>query len=160
MGWSTEVHDSRVTTAIQQAKREARLRRAHKLPEPQGNAGGWPLAAVAGILLSAAALQRDRDWQRATSKFQQLLRQLPIQGTWSQKQRQQVCCLAYMNMLLDSMAMSVTSTRLCCTRSDWVMRHRRHGLESWFNTCQAMLHQCDNQPSFKFEISSSLADRC
>ncbi|KAL0048423.1 hypothetical protein WJX82_002788 [Trebouxia sp. C0006] len=83
MGWSTEVHDSRLTTAILQAKREARLRRAHKLPEPQGNSGPWPLAAVAGIVLSAVALQRDGRWQHAKSKLSQFCRQLqqrPQQG--------------------------------------------------------------------------------
>ena len=76
MGWSTEVHDSRVTTAFLQTKREARLRRAHKLPEPQGNSGPWPLAAVAGIVLSAVALQRDGRWQHAKSKLSQFCRQL------------------------------------------------------------------------------------
>jgi hypothetical protein len=76
MGWSSEVHDSRVTTAILQAKREARLRRAHKLPEPQGNSGPWPFAAVAGIVLSAVALQRDGRWQHAKSKLSQFCRQL------------------------------------------------------------------------------------
>ena len=86
MGWSTEVHDSRVTSAVLQAKHEARLRRAHKLPEPQGNTGPWPLAAVAGLLLSAVALQQDGNWRHATSKLTQILRQLP----WSQKP-QQVC---------------------------------------------------------------------
>ena len=84
MGWSTEVHDSRVTTAILQAKREARLRRAHKLPEPQGNSGPWPLAAVAGIVLSAVALQQDGRWQHAKSKLSQFCRQL-------QQRPQQVC---------------------------------------------------------------------
>lgn len=73
MGWSMEVHDSRVTTAIVQAKREARLRRAHKIPEPQGNSGAWPLAAVAGIVLSAVALQRDGNWRHATAKAKQIL---------------------------------------------------------------------------------------
>ena len=79
MGWSTEVHVSRVTTAFLQAKREARLRRAHKLPEPQGNSGPWPLAAVAGIVLSAVALQRDGRWQQAKSKLSHFCRQLQQQ---------------------------------------------------------------------------------
>ena len=81
MGWSGEVHDSRVTTAFLAAKREARLKRAHKLPEAQGNSGGWPLAAVAGLLLSAAALQQDGNWRRATSKLQHFWRQLPLLGS-------------------------------------------------------------------------------
>ena len=87
MGWSTEVHDSRLTTAILQAKREARLRRAHKLPEPQGNSGPWPLAAVAGIVLSAVALQRDGCWQQAKSKLSHFCRQLQQrpQQVWQQE---------------------------------------------------------------------------
>ena len=78
MGWSEEVHDSRVTTAFLQAKREARLKRAHKVSEPGGNSVVWPLAAVAGVLLSAATLQQDGNWRRATSKLQHLLGQLPF----------------------------------------------------------------------------------
>ena len=81
MGWSGEVHDSRVTTAFLAAKREARLKRTHKLPEAQGNSGGWPLAAVAGLLLSAAALRQDGNWRRATSKLQHFWRQLPLPGS-------------------------------------------------------------------------------
>ncbi|KAL3139300.1 hypothetical protein ABBQ38_003639 [Trebouxia sp. C0009 RCD-2024] len=80
MGWSEEVHDSRVTTAVLQAKREARLRRAHKIPEVQGNSGGWPLAAVAGLVLSAAALQQGSNWRRATHKLQHFWRQVSVQG--------------------------------------------------------------------------------
>ena len=85
MGWSTDVHDSRVSTAVLQAKREARLRRAHKIPEPQGNSGPWPLAAVAGIVLSAVAFQRDGNWQHATAKARQIF------GGLRQKSPQ-VCC--------------------------------------------------------------------
>lgn len=85
MGWSEEVHDSRVTTAVLQAKREARLKKARKIPEVQGNSGGWRLAAVAGIVLSAAALQQGSNWRRATNKLQRFWEELPFRGT------QQVC---------------------------------------------------------------------
>lgn len=81
MGWSEEVHDSRMTSAHLQAKREARLRRAHKLPEAQGNSGGWPVAAVAALVFSLAALQHDGNWRRATSKLKHFWKQLPLQGT-------------------------------------------------------------------------------
>ena len=86
MGWSGEVHDSRVTTAVLQAKREIRLKRARKIPEPQGNSGAWPLAAVAGLLLSAAALQQQGNWRRATAKLHRFWEQLPF------NQAHQVCC--------------------------------------------------------------------
>ena len=78
MGWSEEVHDSRVTTAFLCAKREARLVRTHKIAEPEGNSVAWPLVAVAGVLFSAAALQQDGNWRRVTSKLQHLLGQLPF----------------------------------------------------------------------------------
>ena len=80
MGWSGEVHDNRVTTAFLQAKREARLKRTHKIPEAQGNSGGLPLAAIAALLLSAAALQQDGNWRHVTSKLQRFWKRLPLQG--------------------------------------------------------------------------------
>ena len=99
MGWSGEVHDSRVTTAFLAAKREARLKRTHKLPEAQGNSGGWPLAAVAGLLLSAAAIRQDGNWRRATSKLQHFWRQLPLPGSqqvWQLYEAQLIyVCIVY-----------------------------------------------------------------
>ena len=110
MGWSTEVHDSRLTTAILQAKREARLRRAHKLPEPQGNSGPWPLAAVAGLVLSAVALQRDGRWQHAKSKLSQFCRQLQQrpQQVWH---RESILVICFVLSVVDQPCSSTRQTK-------------------------------------------------
>lgn len=64
MGWSEEVHTSRLTDASVRAKRQARLRRTNKLPEAEGSATPGVLLAAAGAVFATIILQHNQHQER------------------------------------------------------------------------------------------------
>ena len=93
MGWSVEVHRSRLRAARVQAKRAARVRRFGKQTEPDGNSGPLAITAVAGLLISCVTLQLHAplraQLREAASGVTSFLKQLS-HGDSQQQPRKQV----------------------------------------------------------------------